>query len=399
MEIDSGHINSTYLVEFGSEDGLKDHNVLQRINEAEKLLDQKENALANYQIILLTLADLEKRETTFNELDLRYFSKNPTLIAAKNALEDYRFRFLLVRLDNRFHTVRQVELMSGLPILATIQSIDLKVLGQLKAEKEKQLKVSDPSGMKMWDSRLISRSALLQTLYTEAYPILRASVTLLGKEDQRKVSLFTSSIPGEEKTTTSSNFAIAAAQQGKKTVQVDFDLRKPAVHKAFGLKRRDLPSGLTEVLTGKATLAEAMNEQARQENFSIIFAGQKAPNPGELLTTEGAVALLKELDVIVVDSAPLLAVPDTRLIVPEVDNFCLVVRAEYTPKGAVAKCLDMQRDDDNEPAGIVVNDYQERGGFARKYLYKCGSYGHMAVAMDRALMGPMEATALMRRKI
>ena len=44
-------------------------------------------------------------------------------------------------------------------------------------------------------------------------------------------------------------------------------------------------------------------------------------------------------------------------------------------QGAVAKCLDMLRDDDNEPAGIVVNDYQERGGFARKYLYKYGGYG------------------------
>ena len=55
--------------------------------EAEKLLEQKENALANYQIILSTLADLEKRESTFSELDLRYLSKHPKLIAAKNALE------------------------------------------------------------------------------------------------------------------------------------------------------------------------------------------------------------------------------------------------------------------------------------------------------------------------
>ncbi|MDB4626038.1 hypothetical protein OAE01_02400, partial [Akkermansiaceae bacterium] len=62
--------------------------------EAEKLLDQKENALANYQIILLTLEDLEKREATFSELDLRYLSKHPKLIAAKNALEEYASRFL-----------------------------------------------------------------------------------------------------------------------------------------------------------------------------------------------------------------------------------------------------------------------------------------------------------------
>ncbi|MDA7929278.1 polysaccharide biosynthesis tyrosine autokinase [Akkermansiaceae bacterium] len=465
--------------------------------EAEKLLDQKENALANYQIILLTLEELEKREATFSELDLRYLAKHPKLIAAKNALEDYRSRFLkefdqvrkaaadkdywdqnqaewnqpdldqlsrlqvarrlltaratiltsgiesqrqvynslntqlaelnakegetavevelenlselpifpsspkqlttlgagtifgsglgfalaflLVKLDNKFHTVSQVELMSGLPILATIQKIDIKVLAGLKAEKEEKLKVSDPPGMELWDSRLVFRPALLQTLYTEAYRILRASVSLLGKEDERKVSLFSSSIPGEGKTTTSANFAIAAAQQGKKTILVDFDLRKPAVHKAFGLKRKDVATGLTEVLTGKATLAEAIKAQAGQENLTVLFAGQKAPNPGELLTTEGITAVLdqlkQEFDVLVLDSAPLLAVPDTRLLVPEVDNFCLVVRAEHTPKGAVAKCLDMLRDNENEPAGIVVNDYHEKTGFARKYIYKYTGYG------------------------
>ncbi|MDA7675859.1 CpsD/CapB family tyrosine-protein kinase [Akkermansiaceae bacterium] len=269
--------------------------------------------------------------------------------------------------------------MSGLPILATIQNIDIRELQKLKAEKEQKLKVSDPPEIELWDPRLIFRPAFMQTLYTEAYRILRASVTLLGKEEERKVTLFSSATPGEGKTTTSANFAIAAAQQGKKTILVDFDLRKPAVHKAFGLKRKELSAGLTEVLTGKSSVAEATQKQLGQENFHILFAGAKAPNPGELLTTDGVVALLQELkkefDVIVIDSAPLLAVPDTRLIVAEVDNFCLVVRAEHTPKGAVAKCLDMLRDDENEPAGIVVNGYQENAGFARKYLYKYGGYG------------------------
>ncbi|MDB4479995.1 AAA family ATPase, partial [Akkermansiaceae bacterium] len=359
--------------------------------ETEKLLEQKENALANYQIILSTLADLEKRESTFSELDLRYLSKHPKLIAAKNALEEYRSRFLrefdqvreaaadksywdqnqselndqdldqisrlqvarrllsaratvltsgitsqrevynslntqlaelnakrgdsaveveidsfselpsipsspksvqslgvgtilgsglglalaflLVKLDNKFHTVSQVELVSGLPILATIQNIDIRELQKLKAEKEQKLKVSDPPEIELWDPRLIFRPAFMQTLYTEAYRILRASVTLLGKEEERKVTLFSSATPGEGKTTTSANFAIAAAQQGKKTILVDFDLRKPAVHKAFGLKRKELSAGLTEVLTGKSSVAEATQKQLGQENFHILFAG------------------------------------------------------------------------------------------------------------------------------
>lgn len=351
---------------------------------------QSQNEVFNAILTKIQETDIN-RKSTEAEVELSSFSELPGHPSSPKKLRVLRsgsilgfgsgllLAFILVKLDNKFHTVGQIELLCGLPILATIQNIDLPILKQLKAENEKKLKVSDPSGIEMWDPRLIFRPALLQTLYAEAYRILRASVTLLGKEEERKITLFSSAIPGEGKTTTSANFAIAAAQQGKKTILIDFDLRKPAVHKAFGYKRKELSTGLTEVLTGKTPLADAIQSAPGQENFFILFSGKKAPNPGELLTTEGVVSLLKELkeefEVIVIDSAPLLAVPDTRLLVSEVDNFCLVVRAEHTPKGAVLKCLDMLRNDENEPSGIAVNDYQERTGFARKYLYKYGGYG------------------------
>jgi Mrp family chromosome partitioning ATPase len=75
-------------------------------------------------------------------------------------------------------------------------------------------------------------------------------------------------------------------------------------------------------------------------------------------------------------SATLLSVPDARLLVPSVDNFCLVVRAESTPKGAIRKALDLLEDDGAEPAGIVINGYEDNPGFlARKYGYGTG-YGY-----------------------
>ena len=118
------------------------------------------------------------------------------------------------------------------------------------------------------------------------------------------------------------------------------------------------------MLTGKAAISEAIQEQSGQENLSGVVADTKAPYPGELLTDEGVAAILEELkkefDFTVIDSDPLLAVPDTRLLVTQVDNFCLVVRGEHTLKGAAAKCLYMLRHDDNKPAGIVVNDYHEK---------------------------------------
>jgi Mrp family chromosome partitioning ATPase len=88
--------------------------------------------------------------------------------------------------------------------------------------------------------------------------------------------------------------------------------------------------------------------------------------------------LREEFDVIVVDSAPLLAVPDTRLLIPLVDNFCLVIRAESTPKGAIRKVIDLMDDDGAEPAGIVINGYEEKSSFLGSYVlakYGYGGYG------------------------
>jgi Mrp family chromosome partitioning ATPase len=125
-----------------------------------------------------------------------------------------------------------------------------------------------------------------------------------------------------------------------------------------------------------------------------MFCGARAPNPGELLN----ISRLKELlaiassryDLIVVDSAPLLAVPDTRVIAPLADNFCLVVRADYVPRGAVMRTLELLSSADSPPSGLVFNCFKENrsmigqnysyGGYrlsryGRPYRYGYGSYG------------------------
>jgi Mrp family chromosome partitioning ATPase len=91
------------------------------------------------------------------------------------------------------------------------------------------------------------------------------------------------------------------------------------------------------------------------------------------------VARLKELlaeasaryDLVVLDSAPLLAVPDTRVIAPLVDNFCLVVRAEYVPKGAVMRALELLASADSMPSGLVFNSFKE----TRRMIGQNYSYG------------------------
>jgi capsular exopolysaccharide synthesis family protein len=294
---------------------------------------------------------------------------------------------LLVRLDSKFHTVAHIERETGLPVLAAVAQIDPQVLAAV-AKKKKVDAAAVPAARKRWAPQLVFREGIVDTLYAEMFRVLRASVSLLGDEKKRRITLFSSALPGEGKTMVSCNFALAAAQQGKKTLLIDLDLRKPSVHKAFGLKRDAGSQGITEILAGQAS-DQAIFTDTGEPNLHIILSGKKAPNPGELLNAEVLNKFLEaaaaRYDLIVLDSAPLLAVPDTRLLLPHVDNFCLVVRAEYVPKGAVRRVIALLRHDNQLPSGVVVNGFVEKkrligqnysyGQYGNGGKYGYGSYG------------------------
>ncbi len=302
---------------------------------------------------------------------------------------------LSVRLDNKFHTVAQLEADSGLPVLAAIANISPRHLRTAIKRRTKHIKDDLPNPLREeWDDHLVFRPGASSTSYAEMFRVLRASVSLLGEETKRKISLFTSALPGEGKSTVSANFALAAAGQGRRTVLVDLDLRKPTLHRVFGLRRDAKGAGITECLAGQVPLESVILSDTGEPNLHLILSGKRAPNPGELLNTTRLAELLAELariyDVIVLDSAPLLAVPDTRVIAPFAHNLCLVVRADYTPKGAVRRCLELLEDGETSPSGLVFNGFAEKrrligqnysygyyrtNRYGRAYRYGYGAYG------------------------
>ncbi|MEO5715527.1 MAG: polysaccharide biosynthesis tyrosine autokinase [Luteolibacter sp.] len=297
-----------------------------------------------------------------------------------------------IRLDNKIHTVAQLERETGLPALAAIADIQLKNLVPTGRRNSKETK--EPEACSRWHPFLIFREGFSTTTFAEMFRVLRASVSLLGDERKRKVTLFSSALPGEGKTLVSSNFALAAAQQGKRTLLIDLDLRKPSVHKIFGLKRDSHHNGVTEVLTGQSTFEEAIFTDTGAPHLDIMLAGKPAPNPGELLNASSMEEFLQQAmanyDLVVLDSAPLLAVPDTRIIAQLVDNFCLVVRADYVPKGAVRRVISLLENDQTLPSGVVFNGFSEKrrligqnysygnyqtNKYGKAYRYGYGSYG------------------------
>jgi polysaccharide biosynthesis transport protein len=299
---------------------------------------------------------------------------------------------ILIRLDNKIHTVAQAERETGLPALAAIAKITPAVLGDVLKKYKSDAPQSE--ARQKWSPMLLFRDGVSTTTFAEMFRVLRASVSLLGDEKVRRITLFTSALPGEGKSFVASNFALAAAQQGKRTLLIDLDLRKPSIHKVFGLKRDAHPNGASEVLARLAPFEHGIFTDTGESHLHIMLAGKRAPAPGELLNSTSLETLFKSAleyyDLLVIDSAPLLAVPDTRIIAPLADNFCLVTRADYVPKGAIRRVIGMLENDQIMPNGIVFNSFSEKrrlmgqnysygnyqtNKYGKAYRYGYGSYG------------------------
>lgn len=284
--------------------------------------------------------------------------------------------YLSVRAENKFHTVMELEERSGLPVIGAVSQVPFGDLADLvEAGREEA-----PEHERNWAENVLFRKALYMTTYAEMIRVLRASVTLLGPEGGRKVTMFSSSISGEGKSFMAVNFALAAAAQGKRVLLMDFDLRKPSVHKYFGIQLDSESIGTSGCLAGLCSLQEAIVPGGVAPNLDVLVGGLRLPHPGELLNEERLVAMLDEAraayDVIVMDTSPLLAVPDARIIARFADNVCLVVRAAYVPKDAADRSISILGGGRGRISGLILNGYREsRSLIAANHAYGYYQYG------------------------
>lgn len=265
------------------------------------------------------------------------------------ALLGFAIAYLLGMIDFKIYDVRTVESATGLPCLAAIPdgvSFDIEDEWQCVLEAEPK------------------------TANAEAVRNLRASIMLLGKAERHKSILISSAVPGEGKTTVSSELAAAFALNGQKTVLVDFDLRKPRVHTLFPKLNHE--EGIADVLIGQADLAKVV-QKTNVEGLHVICAGSKAPNPSELLQDQEIEEIIHKLsqyyDRVIVDTPPVLPVSDTRLIARHVQTVLLVVRALKAPVGAIMRAKELLEGSKASVSGVIIN------AMKRKYIGS-GYYGY-----------------------
>jgi capsular exopolysaccharide synthesis family protein len=298
-------------------------------------------------------------------------------------------------LDRSVKTVDQAEQTLSLPVLAAIPEIG------------KGDDVSGPDGEALATSasyRLVAEAP--EGPAAEAFRNLRASLSLLGPEVERKVFLFTSALPNEGKSFSSANYSLALAQQGHRVLLIDGDLRRPSLHKIFRLAAEengaeDEEKGMVDYLVGAVDLSAAVRPisagrfeiGAREKStsvagqLSVLTGGRRAPNPAELLSGPSFGRLVAEsallFDRVVIDSAPVLAVSDTLLMAPLMQTICVVVRANKTPRNAVQRALGMLTGAGGRPAGILLNRLPRRRGVGYYYYYASPGYGKGEGAYSR----------------
>jgi tyrosine-protein kinase Etk/Wzc len=212
-----------------------------------------------------------------------------------------------------------------------------------------------------------------KSLIAEQFRFLRATLSKSGSSKVKRV-MVTSSISGEGKSFVAANLAASMALAGKKVVLIDLDLHKPGIHTLFGLENK---AGVSNFLSRLSELEELIIKTSENENLYIMPAGPIPIDPSELLLNGKLKVLLNYLetvfDVLIIDTAPALAITDAYIIGSRCDANLYVIRHNYTPKVHV-KLLDENTGMYKmKNIGIVFNGVKKRG--AGKYGFGFG-YGY-----------------------
>ena len=254
-------------------------------------------------------------------------------------------------------TEDEVERRLGLPYLGAVPSLGTTV------DDAKTLKGMTPPDY------LLAKPL---SSFAESLRKLRASILFSKVGEPVKVIAVTSSLPGEGKTTTTFSLARTLATSGAKVIVVDCDLRQSAISQFL---KEPAPVGLLEVLNGVSTLEQALIDD--ESGCHILPLAKSSYTPRDVLGSSAMHRLLQELrnryEIVLLDTAPLLAIADTRILAPHADAVVMLVRWKKTPVKAVQSALALLQGTRAFIAGVALTQMdlkaQSRYGYGDSYYY------------------------------
>jgi len=209
-----------------------------------------------------------------------------------------------------------------------------------------------------------------KNVVSEQFRTLRTSIDFSSIiNGQMKSLMISSSLPSEGKSTISANLAVVYAQQNKKVLLVDADLRRPTLEFTFKLTNN---LGLTNYLVNYESNADHIIVNVLN-NLDVIASGPLPPNPAELLGSQRMAELIlnlkKKYDIIIFDVPPFLAVTDAQVLVQKMDAVAIVVDGGKTSKIALQRTREMLDISKAKVIGYIYNDrsHQKKSGYGYGY--------------------------------
>jgi Mrp family chromosome partitioning ATPase len=293
--------------------------------------------------------------------------------------------FVQETLDTSIGTIEDVESYLEVPVLGIVPHIDPRETVRRLLERRPALAQIDPDALQS--------HALLITHFdpkspvAEAYRTLRTNVQFARLERGGKVLVVTSPTLQEGKTTTIVNLALTMAQSGQKTLLVGGNMRRPSLHRFFGIERAP---GLSDILVGNArwhdcirTVADILMGRFEMDdvmaapgldNLHIIEAGPIPANPSELLSTSAMAGFLRdvsaEYDIVLIDTPPVLPVTDSAIVAGQADGVLLVYQAGKVGRLVLKRAKAHLESTRAKVWGVVLNDVQtEVAGYHYTHYY------------------------------
>ena len=263
--------------------------------------------------------------------------------------------FIMYLTDNKIHDISDVEELTQTPILGQVYHHD----------KKGNLPVLEFS----------------QGIVAESFRSLRSAFRFMLPRNKTNTILITSSVSAEGKTFISANLALAEAISNKKTVLLEFDLRKPKFKEYFK-EAQQKRTGLSQYLSGNANFEDIV-VKTEIDNLDLILSGSIPPNPSELILTDYATKLFDNLkekyDQIIIDTPPLGLVSDAMSLQKFADVSVFIVREDYSLKSFIKDIDERHRKKEINNLAIIYNDFKvnifKKYGYSKNYGYKYG-YGY-----------------------
>lgn len=301
--------------------------------------------------------------------------------------------------------------MLGLGLALAVENLDrsIKSPAQLEAVTGGVPNLAVVPTLRDWRNRSTTRLISIEdpnSPTAEAYRTLRAALQFVAVDQSLSVIQLTSANPGEGKTTTSVNLAVALAKAGRRVVLVDADLRKPRIHAFFNLPAEP---GLTSIIVGQSDIATAC--QVVEDNpgvLAVLPSGPLPPGPSELLGSQRSADMFETLrgvaDIVIVDSPPVLPVADSLVLSAHVDATLLVANAARARTDDVRRAVELLEQVEANLVGTILNQISSSGGAGYGYGYGYGQnvpargrFGRRTVADPDRQVRPLEPQSVRSR--